>query len=350
MPSGNLHHMKWFLRYKLHHVLFWIAYFTFWVFNSMAAYDYSLLNAMLTTAIWLLGQGLAGYIGMYVLVPKYFNTRRYGRFALWCALVIMASALFIQVLMHVTLAITKPGFMEQYPTFDFYRYVLLANVYTTAIAIAAKVVRDKLRHDRIQRQVEQEQLRNELRFLKSQINPHFLFNAINSIYVLIKKDADLAAHTLAKFSDMLRFQLYECNADEISIDKEILYLQNYISLEKLRKGKGLKVDFEVDAGVHSFGLAPLLLIPFVENAFKHVSAYTDRENYVSTQLDYTNNTFNLTVENTVDKSAITEEDIPGGIGQQNVKRRLELLYPGKHTLEITDRDGIYKVSLNLQVQ
>jgi sensor histidine kinase YesM len=350
MASGNLHRMKWFFRYKLHHLLFWIPYYVFWVFNSQSTYDYSLPNAVFSTTIWLLGQGLAGYAGMYILVPKYFNNRRYVLFAVGSILVVLASAAFIHITMLVVLSVTKPGFMEQYPPFAFYRYVVMANVYTTAIFIAAKVVRDKLRHDRIQRQVEQEQLRNELRFLKSQINPHFLFNAINSIYVLIKKDADLAAHTLAKFSDMLRFQLYECNADEISIDKEILYLQNYISLEQLRKGKNLKVGFEVDAGVHSFGLAPLLLIPFVENAFKHVSACPHRENYVHTRLDYTGNVFSLMVENTVDKSAVVEEDMPGGIGQQNVKRRLALLYPDKHTLEITEKDGIYKVSLNLTIQ
>jgi LytS/YehU family sensor histidine kinase len=232
-----------------------------------------------------------------------------------------------------------------------YFYILIANFYTTFLVIAVKSIRDKLRSDRRNALLEKEKTENELRFLKSQMNPHFLFNAINSIYVLIKKDPDFAGLTLVKFADMLRYQLYECNADEIPIEKEIGYLDNYIELEKLRKGKEIRTRYTVGAGTCNFSIAPLLLIPFVENAFKYVSSCPDKNNFVTVDLNYQDDIFELSVENTMDEdNVMPKERSWGGIGLENVRRRLELIYNGRHALDISTSEDIYSVLLTIKVK
>jgi LytS/YehU family sensor histidine kinase len=193
------------------------------------------------------------------------------------------------------------------------------------------------------------------------MNPHFLFNAINSIYVLIRKDPGLAEHTLARFSDMLRYQLYDCTTDYIPIEKEITYLENYIRLEQLRKGPMLSIDFEPAPAVRHFSVAPLLLMPLVENAFKFVSSYTDRDNQVRIGLYFSPPEFRFEITNTVDVSPAgsprenntptrsSNAGTPGGIGLENVRRRLELLYPNRHVLQIEAAREYYSVSLKIQL-
>jgi LytS/YehU family sensor histidine kinase len=199
----------------------------------------------------------------------------------------------------------------------------MTNCYTVFLVVALKSLKDRMTHERRNQLLEKEKTENELRFLKSHMNPHFLFNAINSIYVLIRKDPDFAALTLVKFADMLRYQLYECNADEIPIEKEISYLNNYIELEKIRKGQIIQTRYEVGASACNFSIAPLLIIHFVENAFKYESSCPEKKNFVTVDLNYQNDIFELSVENTMDEdTVIPKEKGWGGIGLCNVRRRL----------------------------
>jgi LytS/YehU family sensor histidine kinase len=186
----------------------------------------------------------------------------------------------------------------------------------------------------------------ELSFLKSQINPHFLFNSLNSVYFLINKENPEARQALHKFSDMLRYQLYEMNGAKIPIEKELNYLRDYVDLQKLRKDENYSVDFTCSPDVKGFSIEPLLLIPFVENAFKHISHKTNEKNYVKLDMERSNGHFVFTIENSKDIERTTE--MHGGIGLTNVKRRLELLYPGKHELEISNDSNRYKVNLKLK--
>jgi LytS/YehU family sensor histidine kinase len=190
------------------------------------------------------------------------------------------------------------------------------------------------------------------------MNPHFLFNAINSIYVLIRKDPDLAEHTLARFSEMLRYQLYDCATDFIPIEKEIAYLENYMRLEQLRKGSMLTLDYCTEETVRHFSVAPLLLMPLVENAFKFVSSFTDRDNKVCIRLFFNDGRFLFEIGNTVDEfGPLSRPGNPpeqtgaaaSGIGLENIRRRLELLYPMRHTLAIDAGREYYNVSLKLQL-
>lgn len=336
------------IKYKWH-IFFWVVYFTFWTIYSIYLYKTLPWQAFFTTFAWFLGQAAVGYMVIYWLIPQFFNERRYIVFSLLLLAGIAVSAAFILVTMTGVFMLFSRPVSYSY-TSEFF-YILVANCYTIVAVVAVKSVRDKVRSDRRNTLLEKEKTENELRFLKSQMNPHFLFNAINSIYVLIKKDPEFAGLTLVKFADMLRYQLYECNTDEIPIEKEIGYLDNYIELEKLRKGKEVQTRYSVGAAACNFSIAPLLLIPFVENAFKYVSNCPHKNNFVTVDLNYQDDIFELSVENTMDEdNVIPKEKSWGGIGLENVRRRLELIYKGRHALDISTKDDVYSVLLTIKVK
>ena len=339
--------MSFFRRYKWH-FLVWAVYFAFWTTISMNAYPTPLYLALLNTLSWAIGQGALAYFCIYRLVPLYFYTRRYGAFTLILLAALLVSSTFILGFQELVFSL---GHMRMpYAIGPSFGYFLLGNFYSTFIIIAFKSIRDRVSSDRRTQLLEKEKTGNELRFLKSQMNPHFLFNAINSIYVLIKKDPDLASHTLVKFADMLRYQLYECNADRIAIEKEIVYLDNYISLEQLRRGNNLCTEYSVGEDVRHFSIAPLLIIPFVENAFKYVSSHPDIPNRVSVVLRCGEGFFILSVENTYDEDSVLPKAGGGGIGLENVRRRLELIYNGHHHLEIRRDAQTFSVLLKIPTQ
>jgi two-component system LytT family sensor kinase len=196
------------------------------------------------------------------------------------------------------------------------------------------------------RQIEVEKLNTELEYLRAQVNPHFLFNAINTIYFQIDKQNTVARETLEKFSEMLRYQLYECNEASIEIEKEINYLHNYINLQKLRMGERYDVQFLPASALKGFHIPPLLLMPFVENTFKHVSHFTDRPNQIRIELSYTDETLSFRTFNSKENNSFQTD---GGIGLKNVSRRLELLYGKSYSLQIDDELSTHSVTLQIPI-
>jgi two-component system, LytTR family, sensor kinase len=194
------------------------------------------------------------------------------------------------------------------------------------------------------RQIEMEKLNTELEYLRAQINPHFLFNSINTIYFQIDKQNTSARETLEKFSDMLRYQLYECTEASISLQKEMQYLHNYIELQKLRLSDRYEVELETDATLKKFSIPPLILIPLVENAFKHVSHFTDKPNIIRVTCMKEEKSLCFTAVNTTDSLVKSES---GGIGLKNVTRRLDLLYGERYKLEIKSEAATFRVTLQI---
>jgi two-component system, LytTR family, sensor kinase len=199
-------------------------------------------------------------------------------------------------------------------------------------------------------QLQKEKAQTELSFLKAQINPHFLFNSINSIFAHIDKSNSSARGILLSFSEMLRYQLYECNVDQINFDKEYTYLKNYVELQRLRKEDNLIVTFDQKGELNNFKIAPLLLIPFVENAFKYSSNHSDRKNILQIILSREENYFHFYCINTKDQILSRKLFEDSGIGISNVMRRLELIYPNKHDLTINDNEMFYEVNLKIEIQ
>jgi len=306
-------------------------------------------RGFLVTLVWFLGSATCSYLCLYWLLPLYFTRRRYYIFSILTLILLVLAAFLMTGGIWGIFRVEGVKFPVTF--WQEYSYVLIGNFYTVFIIVAFRSIKDKIRSDRRTALLEKEKTENELRFLKSQMNPHFLFNAINSIYVLIKKDPDFAGHTLVKFADMLRYQLYECNADFIPIEKEISYLENYIQLEKLRKGEMVSTSLSISGSTGKFSIAPLLLIPFVENAFKYVSSCPGKDNFVMVDLNYQDNIFELSVENSMDEDAMMpKEKTWGGIGLENVRRRLQLIYDGSHALDIGTKDDVFSVLLTIKIQ
>ena len=334
------------LKYKLHHVFFWMLVFGCWYFLRYE--DYKVPGrAFLITLIKVIDLALMIYITNYLLLPQLFYKKKYGWFVLaFILLVVTSSVVKMNILgriMDVAQLYSLSGDLKK-RIYD----NAIPHFFLVIAGAAVKLMFDYTRLQQRMAETAKEKAEAELNFLKSQINPHFLFNSLNSVYFLIDKNNTVARQSLHKFSDMLRYQLYEVNGAKIPVEREISYLKDYVDLQTLRKDEHYSVSFSYSPQVSGFLIEPLLLIPFVENAFKHVSSYMDKNNFVKLELNRSNGLFIFTAQNSKDKEKVT--DPYSGIGLNNVKRRLELLYPGKHELTVIDEMDFYKVDLKLKIE
>jgi two-component system, LytTR family, sensor kinase len=334
------------LKYKIHHLFFWLLVSGIWYFLRYQDYESS-AQAALVTFIKVADLAILVYLTNYVLLPRLFYKKKYTWFVVaFLVMIVISSSLkmmLIGTVIHDVQMMTLSGNLK-------------TRIYDNVIphfflVMAGAVVKLMFDYTKLQRQIAEiakEKAEAELNFLKSQINPHFLFNSLNSVYFLIDKNNADARESLHKFSDMLRYQLYELKGNRIPVEKEVGYLKDYVDLQKLRRDDHYKVRFESTHRVQGFSIEPLLLVPFVENAFKHISHHPKRDNFVNLSLDRVNGHFIFKAENSKDGSKANEK--PGGIGLANVKRRLELLYPDRHTLEIHDGKDSYAVELKLKIE
>ncbi|THU35882.1 GHKL domain-containing protein [Niastella caeni] len=330
-------------RYYLHHLLGWGLLFLGWHFFRYQ--DYPAGKGWYITFIKVADLALMVYITNYLLIPRLLYKKRYFLFAItFIALVFTFS---------ITKMYVEAGLLNiSFDIWDRFKVRVYDNVIPHFLLVstgaAIKLLIDYAGVQRRLGEMAKEKAETELNFLKSQINPHFLFNSLNTIYFLIDKQNSDARTTLLQMSDLLRYQLYDCNNPTIEIEKEVHYLQDYIRLQELRKDQQYEVGIEVGEQVKGFRITPLLLIPFVENAFKHISHYSHEKNFIKVNLQRQNGTLTFIVENSKDDQQRSTEP-KGGIGLSNVKRRLELLYPGKHTLQISNNPHTFKIELNLHL-
>lgn len=340
-----MHQNSPLLKYKLHHVFFWMLVFGIWYFLRYE--DYAVPGrAFKVTLIKVIDLALMIYITNYILIPRLFYKKKYGWFILAFILLVVTSSItkmnILGRIMNAPQLYSLSGDMKQ----RIYDNVI-PHFFLVIAGAAVKLMIDYTRLQQRMAETAKEKAEAELNFLKSQINPHFLFNSLNSVYFLIDKNNTEARQSLHKFSDMLRYQLYEMNGAKIPVEKEISYLKDYVDLQKLRKDDHFSVSLNYSPQVSGFMIEPLLLVPFVENAFKHVSSHTDGSNFIKLDLSRNNGQFSFSATNSKDEGKTT--DPYSGIGLNNVKRRLELLYPGKHELNIKDENGVYKVDLKLKI-
>lgn len=198
--------------------------------------------------------------------------------------------------------------------------------------------------------LQKELAESSLQILQAQINPHFMFNVLNHVNVLIRKEPELASSVLVQYTHILRYQLYNGKKDSVSINQEVEFLKDFIEVEKIRWKNSLDVKYSWDIENHDMGIAPLMLITFVENAFKHVSRSKTEKGYVHIDLTQKNRELILFVENSkyADNPGIEKQET-SGIGLENIKKRLEILYPERYHLQISETDTIYSTSLSIQL-
>ena len=310
------------------------------------------------------------YINAYLLVPKFLEKRKYFKY-----LTIIAVSIFV-----LSIGFGRIGYslkmervnkniakkenrdseqkIDKSPHEAFYvkqknqqkrhkrysRDIFL--VLTTVFAVSSiySFVRINSKQEKELKALEKEQLTSELSFLKSQINPHFLFNVLNSIYSLTLKKSDDAPNAVLRLSDLLRYMTYESEKSTAEIEKEIAYIQNYIELQKMRLAKKSKVNVEIFNNYPSARIAPLILITFVENAFKHGILANGTTN-INIALKIQPEEIDFVVKNEYNK--LSQKDSVSGIGIQNVKRRLDIIYPNKHSLKIEKTENEHTVSLKI---
>ncbi len=340
-----MHNAPFFLKYKLHHLFIWMLVFGIWFFLRESDYS-SPEKAFTVTAIKVADLAIMIYITNYLLIPYLLYKKKYVWFALALVTLVLGSS--ILKMNYLGRWLDNPALYNW--TADWKRRVydnIIPHFFLVIAGAAIKLMFDYGRLQQRMAETAKEKAEAELNFLKSQINPHFVFNSLNAVYFLIHKDNPQAREALHKFSDMLRYQLYEMNEGKVAIEKEVRYLQDYMELQQLRKDDRYQVQFHCDPAVKGFMIEPLLLIPLVENAFKHISHHNDRPNFVKVDMNRVNGRFIFGVENSKEIQPGTEQ--PGGIGLQNVKRRLELLYPGKHELGIIQTGDQFSVQLKLQL-
>ncbi len=290
------------------------------------------------------------YTAVFLLVPHLLYKKKYFLFGLSYIVMILLSSYTKMQIIGIILgnpdlfSITSSNFKTR--IYD----NIIPHFFLVTAGVAVKLVIDFIQSQQRLSEMTKEKAETELNFLKSQINPHFLFNSINSVYFLINKENTAARNALHKFSEMLRYQLYECNGEKIPVEKEIGFLKDYVDLQKLRTDENYNVQFNCSPEVKGFSIEPILLIPFVENSFKHISHFRDsKSNEIKIDISRMNGEMIFSVFNTTENGEGQMKE-SGGIGLTNVKRRLELLYPGKHKLLIERYIDSFKVLLKLVVE
>lgn len=340
------------------HLFFWIAYTTAYAILNMSfssnlpATEYSTGARFFyfwSAELWMLPVKLIVTYGfLYYLIPKFFKTGKYwGLF--WRVLLFLVPLLLVNRL--IVYYQVYPLLFDEFPNLELLSprrifFSLLEIASAVAVASTVKLLRDQVQSQQREAMLLQEKLQSELNFLKAQTNPHFLFNTLNNIYALARKQSPNTAPIVLKLSQIIRFMLYECTSPRIALAEELKVVRDYIDLENLRYNNRLSVSFSEDLDYPQQQIAPLLLLPFVENAFKHGASETRFESFIRINIELKEGILKARIENSKEEDQITE---PGGIGLKNVKRQLELIYPGKHQLEIKNKETLFTVNLQINL-
>lgn len=290
------------------------------------------------------------YFIMYYLLPRHFEKKTYVKLAFeGLGIFIVAIVCYRLILMYIVYPYVYEQTYEYqsfWAMFPRHVWTLLDMVSIVAIAVSIKLSRLRLSGVEREKQLIQDKLESELNYLRAQTNPHFLFNTLNNIYALARKKSDQTADVVMRLSKILRFMLYECSTPRIALSNEIKVLRDYIELEKLRYNKRLTVNFEEQIDDQQIMIAPLLLLPLVENAFKHGVSETRFESRVDIKLILENKQLQVDIKNTKEPDL---EAFPSGIGLNNIRRQLELIYPDQYKLEIMNPKDIFWVNLQLNL-
>ncbi len=330
----------------VYHTLFWLI-----VYTCLVALDYrqneDFLLAITNEFITLVFYMVIVYCNLLYLIPK----------------LMARSVPTYLVMMVVMCAVVTPIqvlalFLKFYGQFDFQKALLdqqsnllLGNITMALLSTVLRVIMDWWRYQQEKQDLITRTMQSELRFLKSQINPHFLFNTLNNLYALTLKKSDQAPEIVLKLSEIMRYMLYECNEKQVLLSKEILYMNNYLDLERLRQPKDADISFISKGRVSEQMVAPLLFVPFVENSFKHgLNHQINGGGFVHISLHVSDNDLEFIIENSKTEH-LPQMSHPrsGGIGLVNVKQRLQMLYPDAYSLTIKDEPGRYTVTLNLSL-
>lgn len=336
----------WTRKRIVYHSLFWLTMLI--VLVALGSEKLNIGFRFLLEGTNVLFYMIITYINIFFLIPSFLSQRRrewtfIGSLILACAIITPIKVTTLFILLSDYPQRQEALKSEQFLTF-------LGLVYIGGFSTIYSIIAEWKEQERQRKELQSQTIASELRFLKTQINPHFLFNTLNSLYALTLKKSDDAPEVVLQLSEMMRYMLYECNEPQVPLAKEISYIENYLNLEKMRLQKNIDIRFDIDGNVSDIKVAPLLFIPFIENSFKHGVANQIGNGHVYIKITCNDNLVVFEIENTRASGQQFNAHIgkkSGGIGLVNVQRRLDLLYPNKNTLTIEENLQVYKVKLSI---
>jgi LytS/YehU family sensor histidine kinase len=340
-------------RRVLMHVGFWVLWLSRTIYDIVSLYGFG-AGEILFLVVYAATQIPMMYFHLYVLVPKLFKAGSYWLYAL-CTVALLAAYSFVNFsLLSVIPSLVSDSNVSEYIASLTWRYDVFEGFFTLVITYAIKYAGQATSAQNKLLQLQKDNLLLELEALKSQINPHFLFNTLNNIYSLSLRKSDKAPEMILSLSDMMRYVLYECSSGAVPIEREIQFIKNYIDLERLRHGHHVTITFSLEGEPGEHTIEPLLLIPIVENSFKHGVNTQVNEGFVAIGLKFDHNKIELNATNSiqVNGQAVKENKLgrkKHGIGLDNVRKRLELLYPGRYQLHIQPSADRWQVNLELNL-
>lgn len=336
-----------------HHVIFWLVYF---VFNTLrwgsyyGDYLYSLKANILGFPIHM----ALCYFTVYLLIPVFIYRRKYLYFSL-----ALVTAIYLMVLVkfYLTYLLINHNVWPEGPevtselSLNYLVVMMLGELYVISFVSAIKITIDWLNASKRAAGLEKLQSETELRFLRSQISPHFFFNTLNNIYSLSLEQSGKTSEIILKLSKLMRYLLYETKDHKQCLEREIDCIRNYLDLEKIRHGDKLHISLEISGETEEKKIAPMLLIPFIENAFKHGANKNLGKVNICICISVEGNMLHFRTSNTLPDAKFRKDAGPGGIGIANVRKRLELVYPEEdYSLDIFRNDQEHIVELKLKLR
>ncbi|HZE84796.1 MAG TPA: histidine kinase [Puia sp.] len=323
----------------LQHLLFWMAVTLYLVGgfkNRSETFSQSLWHSLL----YLPAHLFMVYILLYFLIPYYAIRRKFVWFFALLVPVFATAALYIRFV-----DTTIYDLRETIADPRIFLHAVFATFNICGIAVAIKLFKYWYLEREAKQQAEKANLKSQLALLKSQIHPHFLFNTLNNLYSLTLERSNEAPSVVLQLSELLRYMLYDCDVSHVALGKEIEIIDNYIELEKIRYGKRLDISVNYTGEMGNKMIAPLLLLPFLENSFKHGASEQIEQCWINLDLNVTDDWMTMKLINSRYPSA----EAKSGIGLENVKRRLDLLYKDAYLLKIIPEEEIFTVSLSLKL-
>lgn len=327
------------------HLSFWCVYFSFFFyqigFSRRDDDDVDLMQAFLNTVSHVSFVASAAYLNYFICLPRFLKHKNIPRY-------IFEFTVPFAALVFLTVQVKRfqNGGIGFFYSQKFIVQLVVGSLFIVIFIALLRFVKDWFELDAKKKALENEKLNAELRFLKAQINPHFLFNTLNNLYALAFAQSPNTTEVIAKLSQMMRYMIYDSNHLKVPLSKEIEYMENYISLEKLRLNEQIPLEFTVEGDPKTIQLVPLILISFLENAFKHGVSNNAKDAWIRINIAIQGQKLVYTIEN----SKLTEaKHEPSGIGLQNVQRRLELSYADNHSLDIQDEQKRYAVRLEINL-
>lgn len=329
--------------------VFWFALgFAIWVQSVQVL---SISSAILQTLLVVASSVIISHTLSDILLPKALAKGKMNFFVVQSLImVLLLSALLTLIFMLFESPDLRPAEMATLSNLQYYWVKFYASIPAALLingtACGLRFYQEHNAIEKIHTQLKQSHLEAQVKILQDQINPHLMFNVLNHIHILMQRNVDLASELLIKFSDILRYQLYECNREYVLLEREIKYLKDLVGVEQIRWGNELDVDCKWDIKDGNLQIVPLLLMPLIENAFKHVSRLPHEKGYVNLLCTQEEHNFTLKTENSyTDQYKSSSND--HGLGLDNVRKRLSIQYPDKHDLTIAKTEDKFTIILTL---